>query len=227
MDTTICHLLDKEQGGGVLSAGTIRTARIARIGRKLGGMSMIELLIALAVLGLLTALGLPSFNAWLHNTKLRTAAESLQSGLQMGRAEAVRQNRNVEFVLTNDMPIAANVNALVPSIVGDIVGANWVVRVDTDPDPAVTTYDFISGKSAAEGSTTTVVITAPANTITFTGLGRATLAANSTFQVTNPAGGACAALAGPMRCLNVTVAVGGQVKMCDPAVATAGDSRRC
>ncbi|MCC6472780.1 MAG: hypothetical protein IT514_03450, partial [Burkholderiales bacterium] len=44
---------------------------------------------------------------------------------------------------------------------------------------------------------------------------------------TNPSGGACAADGGPMRCLNVLVSPGGQIKMCDPAVAATGDTRRC
>ena len=55
-------------------------------------------------------------------------------------------------------------------------------------------------------------------TITFDGLGKTNLVGAATIQVTNPTGGACqtSATAGKMRCLNVTVSVGGQVKMCDP-----------
>lgn len=187
------------------------------------GLSMIELMIAIVILGILISLGLPSFRAWMGNTKLRSTAESLQSGLQLGRVEAVRRNSNVEFVLTNDAPIEANVN----SLTANITGKNWVVRADTDPSPLVASYSFIGGKSVDEGSVASVLITAPAATITFTGMGRTTLAANSTFQITNPTEGACAAAAGPMRCLNIAVAVGGQIKMCDPAVLTAGDTRRC
>ena len=52
------------------------------------------------------------------------------------------------------------------------------------------------------------------------------LVANATIQVTNPTGGACKP-GGGMNCLNITVGVGGQVKMCDPTVVTAGDSRGC
>ena len=67
-------------------------------------------------------------------------------------------------------------------------------------------------------------------TITFDGFGKTNLPAAATIQVTNPTGGACqiSATVGKMRCLNITVQVGGQIKMCDPYPGLAvGDSRKC
>ena len=63
------------------------------------GVSLIESMITIAILGLLVALAMPAIGDWLLNTRLRNAAESIQNGLQMARAEAVRCNVPVEFVL--------------------------------------------------------------------------------------------------------------------------------
>ena len=67
------------------------------------------------------------------------------------------------------------------------------------------------------------------NAITFNGLGRAELASNVTFYVTDPAGGACKTAGGdePVRCLNVVVTPGGRIRMCDPSIADTKDSRSC
>ena len=50
-------------------------------------MTLIEMLIGLVILGVLMALGVPSFFAWLQSTQVRNAAESIQNGLQLARAE--------------------------------------------------------------------------------------------------------------------------------------------
>lgn len=186
------------------------------------GVTLTEVMIAVAIAGILLTMGLPAFQTWVQNAQLRGAAESLASGFRAARAEALQRNTTVQFVFTADAPIAANVTSLTPST----SGPNWVLRYDTDPDPAVTTYAFLQGKAGAEGASN-VVTAAGSSTISFTAFGRTTLLAASTIQVTNPTGGACFASGGPMRCLNVVVSVGGQVKLCDPAVTTAGDTRAC
>ena len=95
--------------------------------------------------------------------------------------------------------------------------------------PSALDSPTVQTHSAAEGTVNAVIVTTDP-TITFDGLGKTTLAAAATIQVTNPTGGACRTTpsAGAMRCLNVTVSVGGQVKMCDPyPLLATGDSRKC
>jgi type IV fimbrial biogenesis protein FimT len=187
------------------------------------GVTLVEMMIGLAIVALLLMAGVPAFTTFLQNSKLRTTAEALSGGLQLARAEAVKRNGQVEIVLTDDDPIAATVNSITPST----TGRNWVVRYY---DPTTLFYSFVEGRfGSTSGSldTTPVVVTAANATIAFNGFGSTSLAATSTFQVTNPTGGACAASGGPMRCLNVTVTPGGQIHMCDPAVTAAGDTRKC
>jgi len=172
--------------------------------RAAAGMSLIELLIGIVIVGVLLALGVPSFTAWLQNTQVRNAAESISNGLQLARANAIQRNKSVTFTMNGP-------------------DSSWSVSIDA---PSALEPATVQSRSAAEGTPNAVIATTDP-TITFDGLGKTNLPAAATIQVTNPTGGACGTGSGEMRCLNLTVAVGGQIKMCDPQVLTAGDSRRC
>lgn len=172
--------------------------------RSAAGMTLIELLIGFVIVGVLLGLGVPSFSAWMQNLQVRNAAESIFNGLQLARASAVQRNKSVSFTMAGP-------------------DSSWAVTIVT---PAAFEPASVQSRSAAEGTPNAVIATA-APTITFDGLGKTNLAAAATIQVTNPTGGACGTGTTNMRCLNVTVAVGGQVKMCDPQVLIAGDSRKC
>jgi type IV fimbrial biogenesis protein FimT len=183
-------------------------------------------MIGLAIFGFLFFAGLPSVTTWIQNSQIRTATESIASGLTLARGEAVKRNGTVEFVMTNTDPIAANVNA----IVADAAGRNWVVRYfDTSLNPGA--YVFVDGRwgkegrGGGDGEESGATIAATESTFSFNGLGRTSLAAQVDVDITNPYGGSCAP-EGDMRCLRVAVTPWGQVKMCDPAVGT-GDSRAC
>jgi len=195
------------------------------------GITLVELMIGLAILALLLGLGLPSFNAFLANSKVRNAAEGLQAGLALARSEAMRRNQNVEFVLTNETVDLGTVSTLAPSA----SGIHWVVRV---LDPATANYDLVDSRSGYEGSGQAdggigIQVAASDATITFRGLGGTQgLAATATYDFSNPAAGAChtTATPGPIRCLRVQVSVAGLIRMCDPSVDPAtnpGDTRLC
>ena len=47
------------------------------------GVSLLELMIAIAIGSVLLMLGIPSFKSWIQNTQTRTAAESILNGLQI------------------------------------------------------------------------------------------------------------------------------------------------
>jgi type IV fimbrial biogenesis protein FimT len=70
------------------------------------GFSLIELVIAIAILGILLGLGLPTMVTYSRNIKVRTVAESFLAGIQLARGEAVRLNSNTELILTNATPAA-------------------------------------------------------------------------------------------------------------------------
>lgn len=175
--------------------------------RPASGMTLIELLIGFVIVGVLLALGVPSFSAWLQNMQVRNAAESIFNGLQLARTNAVQRNKSVTFTMNGP-------------------DSSWSVTIDT-PSIPLGEPATVQSHSGAEGTRNAVIATT-SPTISFSGLGAANPA--TTIQVTNPTGGACqtaVAGVGTMRCLNITVSAGGQIKMCDPIITANGDSRKC
>jgi type IV fimbrial biogenesis protein FimT len=195
------------------------------------GFSLIELVIAISLIAILTLLGLPAFGTFLDNQKIRAAVETTFAGLQQARVEAVKRNMPVEFVMFDDA-IDLNDFTFINSVTAKAGGANWAIRVPI----AVNQYELVTTRSGAEssgsGSASIVVVTGGAPAVTFNGFGATNgMFGTTTFQFSrvnsaNP-DFACAP-GGPIRCLNIAVTTGGQVKVCDPAVAPGtGDTRAC
>jgi len=68
---------------------------------KLGrGFTLLELMVAIAVLAILATVGVPSFRALIQNNRVTTQANELVSALSFARTEAVKRGRNVEVVIT-------------------------------------------------------------------------------------------------------------------------------
>lgn len=61
---------------------------------------MIELLIAIGVISILTAVSLPGIKDWMHNARLKSAARDLYSNFQRAKLEAAKTNR--EYALFFD-----------------------------------------------------------------------------------------------------------------------------
>lgn len=175
------------------------------------GFTLVELLVGLAVVAILLTQGLPAFNVWMQNARIRGSAESILDGLQLARAQAVRANFNTEFVLiaAGTDPTPANVAA-----VANGNGTNWIVRT---LQPAGS--DYVQGHAAGG------LVTAPtgsgiavggpfvAGSFVFTPLGR----------LLNPPPGLQTALRidSPInytgkRPMCIVVSSGGQALMCDP-----------
>lgn len=152
------------------------------------GVSLIELAIGLAVMGVLIALALPSFRTWMQNSQIRTASETLLAGVQLARGEAVKRNTQVTLTLN---------------------GNDWTIT-----SGGVT----LQSRSNSEGTRNAVITPDPAGTtaVTFNGLGQNVAANTIQLNVTNPTGGACQGSGGVMRCLRVVIQPAGQVRLCDP-----------
>lgn len=208
-----CELLDNPGRRLVLNSSS-----------RSGGFSLIEMMIAIAIVAIALILGAPSYRTGLQNTQIRTAADRILSGLQLAKAEAVRRNYTVRFELG--------------------AGSNWTVGCtpevadsadDTDSDPDCP--GTIQQNAAAEGAPNAVVTPSQSSgalpspvRIVFSGLGRTnTIPAGAVinFDVSNPTGGTCVSAGGQMRCLRVVVTATGQIRMCDPAMTVAGDARAC
>lgn len=196
---------------------------------RMRGFSLVELLVVVAVLGLVLMLGLPNISAWLQNTQIRTGAEAAISGLQLARTEALRRNRVVRFSLVDTLGAGCSPAA---------GGPDWIVSQgdptgSCDIAPSEDNFPYTVQKRSNQEGSPNVAMAAAGTAVMFSGLGAATFvgvpAGTSSFPIdfSNPGGGACQSAAGPMRCLRVVVSASGSVRMCDPAVTDTADPRAC
>ena len=63
------------------------------------GVTLIEMLVALAIAALLVTLAIPGYTGWIADSQIRNAAESLGSGLRYAKAQAILRNEPVRLVL--------------------------------------------------------------------------------------------------------------------------------
>jgi type IV fimbrial biogenesis protein FimT len=167
------------------------------------GFTLVEMIISVAFLAFLLALALPDFGTWMRNLELRNAAQSITSGLQRARAEAVSRNTNVRFVLG--------------------AGTAWTVSV-------VTPAEVIETRSAVKESENVTFTVAPlgppaATTITFNNFGVITPNADGTATLAqvnlSDAGGI------GTRNFQISVGAGGNAKMCDTTLGAGTSPSAC
>jgi len=70
---------------------------------KTKGFSLIELLILIAILGVLATIAFPGFSVWLPDYRLRSAARDLQSNMQLAKIGAIKANSNWAIVFDPGM----------------------------------------------------------------------------------------------------------------------------
>jgi len=62
-----------------------------------GGFTLIELIITLAVLGIVLAFGVPAFNGVIENSRVTTQANTLLGAVNYARSEAVKRGETVSL----------------------------------------------------------------------------------------------------------------------------------
>lgn len=67
------------------------------VAQKQVGFTLIELMVVIAILGIVAALALPSFKSVIEGRRLVGATDNLISDLQFARSEAIKQNKTVQF----------------------------------------------------------------------------------------------------------------------------------
>lgn len=65
-----------------------------------GGFSVLELMIVVAIVGLLAAVALPSFQQVLALARIKTVASDIHLSLMRARSEAIKQNTNITVAAT-------------------------------------------------------------------------------------------------------------------------------
>jgi type IV fimbrial biogenesis protein FimT len=171
---------------------------IPRTPRRSRGVTLVEVLIGLVIMGILIAMAVPNFTGWIRNQRVRAAAEGLLNGLQTARAEALKENAIVRFELGADKWIVHGAETRSGQWSQAVVTGhssfcfNGMGRLVFDPPRAGCGADpgsiSISGADGAENC-----------------------AAEGT---------------GETRCLRIDVNSGGSIRLCDPALPSS-DTQGC
>ncbi|HSV61509.1 MAG TPA: GspH/FimT family pseudopilin [Variovorax sp.] len=65
--------------------------------RRIQGFTLVELLTAVTLIGVLAGLAVPSFQGFIANQRIRNVSFDLMAGLLLARSEAVTRNGSVSF----------------------------------------------------------------------------------------------------------------------------------
>lgn len=189
-------------------------------GRRASGFSAIELMIVLAIAGILLAVGAPAFREYTMNSRILAAAQGLFGAMQQARGEAIRSNGRVQVLLTDNTALNN------PNITDTLAtGKSWMVR---SYNATTATYALVNARSSSEGAgSNTLAVNGSVAMVEFTPLGGTTLTSAATFAFSADGQTCGTGVSGGIRCINVIVTPGGRSQICDPAVTTAGDARAC
>lgn len=190
------------------------------------GFTIIELVVTLALFGVLLGLGVPAFTTFIQNTQIRNAAETAMTGLNLAKAEAVRRNATVRFQFVTDLTASCALSQN---------SGSWVVSQDSvagacDVAPSdTTTPRSIRKQSAQDGYPKVTVTSSGSSAIVFNGIGRIVGTGISQIDFTHNAM-VCEHIDttnGTARCLRILITTGGSAKVCDPKISITTDPRYC
>ncbi len=100
--------------------------------KKHNGFTLIELMITLAVLGILVVIAIPSFSDFLSSNRMVTTTNSISAGVQAARSEAII--RKVPVIFCQNDGSGTGCAASMASL-----AAGWVIGTDDEPDGTINT----------------------------------------------------------------------------------------
>lgn len=147
--------------------------RYVRDWARVRGFTVIELMVTVAVIGVLAVVAVPAMSGLVNAYRLNGAAGELQTAIQLAKSESVRRN----------VPVTVCASADGTTCSGATAWSRWIVR-GRDPG-TVNTIDIMRDETPASG----IVVSGPAAGIVFRSSGRidAQAAVVACKAVTNPA----------------------------------------
>lgn len=155
------------------------------------GMTLLELMMAITVLGILIALAVPGFRTYTLQSRVTASTNDLVTALNLARSEALRRaTPAVACASTNQASCSGTTDWT----------TGWIVFTDTNGNGSVDAGELLQVWPAANAMITTA---ANQNRVTYNTLGMA--AAAAAFEVATVA---CAV----ERQVNVTVSLSGSIR---------------
>jgi type IV fimbrial biogenesis protein FimT len=125
------------------------------------GMTLLEVMIVVAIIGIIVAIVAPSFGTILEKQRIKGAAEAVLADLRWARAEAIKRNKKVRVTFTTGSSWSYTINS-------DPTGANTLLKTVNGSDfpsttlstasfaggVAYTTFDPVRGTNLNNGTAT-------------------------------------------------------------------------
>lgn len=169
------------------------------------GFSLIEVMVVVAVIGILMAVGIPAFKTYNTNARIRAVTSEIRDGLHTARMEAIRRNNSVSIEISNggwDIKDSG----------GNVIRSRTARAQDT---ALAYTFTPLSGSAVAISSSAK-------QTLTFSGSGRSS--AGGAININQSGTNACKASGGEFACLQISIGTGGVIRSCNPANSSGPDA---
>lgn len=112
-----------------------------------GGFTLVELLIAVVVMGVLLSLAAPSFSGFIANQKVKTASNDLFSAVTYARSEAVKRNQSASL-----QAISGNWNNGWRVVFGGVTLRQWDASGGIAVSATVTDVGFLGNGRTSVGA---------------------------------------------------------------------------
>lgn len=112
--------------------------------KKPAGFTLVEMLVTIAIVGILVSVAVPSFRSMLEDNEIVTQTNTLVTALNLARSEAIRQGRTATVCISSNQT----------SCTGSNWKDGWLIWADSDSDGTVDANEIIrvSGKIRGSGT---------------------------------------------------------------------------
>ncbi|AVR97269.1 GspH/FimT family pseudopilin [Pseudoduganella armeniaca] len=197
------------------------------------GFTLVELMVAIAIMGTLLAVGIPNMTTWVLSNKARGASEFYAEGLATARREAVTRNAASRFVLSpnanGQLDWQVDVCFPVPGTPCSADSGSWstvAAAADNDPNAAAPFKSIFRAASALPHADALVPTLQPEGStgVYFTALGW--VDTSDPQRLTRLTLTPAASLRNGVPTVALAIPLAGVAAKCNPDVA-APDSRAC